>query len=533
MDAKIIQFDKILLENSIYGVPLIQRRYIWGKEEVNQLMDDIIVQAKNNLSKQYFLSTIIIREHDLIDLDGYKHVDLYEGQQRITTISLIYYALYLFLRDNPELTPPDLRSPKVLLKYVFLSLEDCLKTKINLNSSDKMDYMNILNEKFEGNNSHMYSMFKLIQKRINKTNYRHILTGLRKLKIVLIQLSPEDNADEIFNTVNTRGKSLSFIDELRNICLLNYDPEIQKEKYHSQWEPFYNSFTKYGFNKQHVDTEWVKGFVILHNIFRCEKGTRKNMIKYLRSCGNEVTMNLISEYTDILVTMIETSKHKKQISELVLISSLVGIIGVYLIEQAQKRGQINLQEENKLINLLTSMSIRSWIIGQKGIFNRMVDKMSKIISSNPLDLYQEIHQLFLHFETKYDLSNDKLIDKINSKVWINSKALIMLTLLETRLNVRCGNLHNMSLEHILPVKSVLNIEDDIKNRLGNLTILPLSENSRLSNSDFITKKEMEGGFNESTFMIDEYIKQQEQWGASQIEERTNLLAQSICDVWAL
>lgn len=533
MDAKIVKLDKLLHEYTVFGIPIIQRRFQWGKEQINQLMDDVIMKGKDNESRQYLLGTIIVRESEEMDLDGISYSILYEGQQRFISDSLIYYALYLFLQANPELIPKELGNPEVLLEYVFNDYENT-KTKLQLNSTDKVDYQKILAKEFEGNESHMYNMFKIIQKRINKTNYMYVLRGLRKLKVILTILGPEDDADEIFDTVNTRGKELSPIDQLRNVCLLNLEQNKQKEIYQNKWEPFYDSFIKYEFDK--MITDWSKGLSILHSIVRPEKANSSYIIKHFRSRDSLEAMDTILDYNNILINMIEKSKHKKQVSQLLKIESLSGIVGIYLIEQAQENEQITYHEMEHLIRLVTSYVVRSWIMGERRHIPILVWNLSSYILSNSLNLYQDILSLFKNNTRKWERfpSDNELMEILIKKEWKKNKdALIMLSLIENELNVRCGDLSRMSLEHILPIKDskIFNEELKIKRLLGNLTLIPAEENSRLSNNDFLAKKQMKGGFNESTFMIDEYIKQQNKWGEPEINERTKLLSQKILGLW--
>jgi hypothetical protein len=106
-------------------------------------------------------------------------------------------------------------------------------------------------------------------------------------------------------------------------------------------------------------------------------------------------------------------------------------------------------------------------------------------------------------------------------------------MLENKLNPRSGDLSNMTLEHICATQGIsLNKGDvDLKNTIGNVSLLPRSLNSKLSNLDFKTKKTMKNGFDESTLLIDEYLKEHEEFGEDQITERTILLSDDICKIW--
>lgn len=530
MKADVIKLDIILQENTILKCPVIQRLYCWNKEEVGQFLDDIILQGKNKRSSQYFIGQVIVRGEEILTLDGVSSYILIEGQQRFVTTSLIYFGLYLFYEKHPELLPKEIVNSEILLKYIYNNNNNT-KLKLKLNPSDQVDYQNILDKKFDGN-SHMCKMFRIIQKRINKTNHLKILVGLRKLKIVLISLHPEDDANLIFDTVNTRGKPLGFVDKLRNLCLLNLEPQIQEELYQNKWKPFYELFMKYQFDK--MLPAWVKGLGIWSYAGRPETYSTNNMIKYLRSYDPFEAIQLINDYDDMLISMMN-SEYSKEVSALMEIEAIPAVVGINLIKEACAKGLITESQLKSLVNGIVSYCVRSWIMGQKSNIQYLIYEISFCVKSQSFRIYEDISNLLSnHVGRKWEgiPSNKDIFNKLNMKEWRSYQAKHMLILLESNINSRCGNLEDMTVEHILPMKhDVCLTKQNIKQLLGNLTLLPLKDNSSLSNNTFSNKKHMKGGFDDSTLKIDEYIKQQETWGEPEIIQRTKILSQMICDTW--
>ena len=102
-----IDSDKILIKDVFkqwFRVPEYQRPYVWEKEEVADLLDDIAAAQQSSPTSQYFLGSIVFQSHDRQDAGGhaYKEHDLLDGQQRLTTC-LLLHAVARDLSTNAQL----------------------------------------------------------------------------------------------------------------------------------------------------------------------------------------------------------------------------------------------------------------------------------------------------------------------------------------------------------------------------------------------------------------------------------------------
>lgn len=102
-----IESDKILIKDVFkrwFRVPEYQRPYVWEKEEVADLLDDIAAAQQSSPTSQYFLGSIVFQSHDRQDAGGhaYKEHDLLDGQQRLTTC-LLLHAVARDLSTNTQL----------------------------------------------------------------------------------------------------------------------------------------------------------------------------------------------------------------------------------------------------------------------------------------------------------------------------------------------------------------------------------------------------------------------------------------------
>ena len=102
-----IESDKVLIREVFssfwFRVPDYQRAYVWGKDEISELIDDVNYASQHNPDGQYFLGSMVLRKATrTIDDVSFEEHELLDGQQRLTTLMLILACI----RDratNPQL----------------------------------------------------------------------------------------------------------------------------------------------------------------------------------------------------------------------------------------------------------------------------------------------------------------------------------------------------------------------------------------------------------------------------------------------
>ena len=84
------------------NIPIYQRKYNWSLDECKQLFEDIISIGKDENRKSYFIGSIVVKKDSEELLDPLAEVTLIDGQQRITTLTLIYCALCNYYKNIDE-----------------------------------------------------------------------------------------------------------------------------------------------------------------------------------------------------------------------------------------------------------------------------------------------------------------------------------------------------------------------------------------------------------------------------------------------
>jgi uncharacterized protein with ParB-like and HNH nuclease domain len=170
-----------------------------------------------------------------------------DGQQRLTTLSLLLVALSKALRDaNIE---GDISQRKINNYYIFNSEEQQdLRFKIVLTRNDKETFFSII----EGReypalfSYHMVENYKFFEEKIrdiNQITLNELYQGILKLIIVDISLDRNyDNPQLIFESLNSTGLDLSQADLIRNYMLMGLEQKEQDRIYNTYWHPMERSF---------------------------------------------------------------------------------------------------------------------------------------------------------------------------------------------------------------------------------------------------------------------------------------------------
>lgn len=190
-------------------------------------------------------------------LDPLAEVTLIDGQQRITTLTLIYCALCDYYKNANERLCHNIYGN-------YLVNHDLEKTnKLHLTKDDNESLKYIINSiitdkefKLTPDNSiNIYNNYEYFKKQINDDNVETIIKGLNKLIFVSVVLDQEDNPQLIFESLNSTGLELNKNDLIRNYILMGLDTKHQNELYENYWyeieqefknnEWFFDEFIRY------------------------------------------------------------------------------------------------------------------------------------------------------------------------------------------------------------------------------------------------------------------------------------------------
>jgi uncharacterized protein with ParB-like and HNH nuclease domain len=243
-------------QDVVYKVPRYQREYTWGKAQWENLFDDIF---ENNPG--YFLGSIICinTSDDALEVQTLEMVD---GQQRLTTLSLLFAAIYKFIRDQKDILEEDhlLELAKLKLKLVLKKSKAELRVIPQIQNNNQDDYKSILStigvtREYEtplhAGNRRLYRSFYYFQDRIMElieessngiNTMLEMLDKINKASMVKIEVGSHADAYTLFESLNNRGMPLTAIDLIKNKLLAHFDSVDpgNVDYYFEQWNKLLN-----------------------------------------------------------------------------------------------------------------------------------------------------------------------------------------------------------------------------------------------------------------------------------------------------
>ncbi len=564
MKANETKVDKFLATNeTTFAIPVYQRNYDWTLFQCKQLLHDIIETGKNDKTNAHFIGSIVYVHDDVYTASGLTELTIIDGQQRLTTITLIYIALYRLAKelDNQMLVN---RIQKTYLINEFATEEEKLKLKPTENNKEALRH--ILNtadgEEFKGY-SKIIENFDYFRSAINAENFEVIQRGLSKLIFVDIALDRQkDNPQRIFESLNSTGLELSQADLIRNYILMGLSRTNQDRIYKSYWEVIEKNAKDETLNKTRV-SEFIRDYLTLKNKEIPNKGDvyAKFKEKYPTSTIDELELvltelkSLVKYYNKLTNPKNEPDKLIR--TQLEYINRLeINVAFPFLMKVYE-------DFSNDIIDKATFISVLSTV--QSFTFRRFIlglptNALNKIF----MGLYDKVEPNNYLFSIQKSLlqrsgvqrfpRNTETINALKEKDVYNIKPKNRTYLLERLENFQNnepvaieGN-SDITIEHIFPQnpdpkwKIELGadeynlIKENYLNTIGNLTLS--GNNGKLSNKPFLDKKVMnvdgkEQGYNFSRLWLNRDLKEKTKWDKSEIEERANTISERFIKIWEL
>jgi len=242
-EAKFLSFIK---KSPQFVIPIYQRTYSWTERECRQLWDDIVRTGENDAISAHFVGSIVYIEKGLYQVTSQSPLLVIDGQQRLTTLSLLIAALAKALDKFSEGRQEPLEgfSPRKLRHYYLINPEeeDERHYKLILSQTDKDSLIAKVTGKSlpKDYSRRIIENYKFFEKWIAEYQDRLeiICKGIAKLMVVDISLSrDQDNPQLIFESMNSTGRELTQADLIRNFILMGLEPELQKQLYMNYWRP--------------------------------------------------------------------------------------------------------------------------------------------------------------------------------------------------------------------------------------------------------------------------------------------------------
>lgn len=250
MDANKASFlDLLGTANTQFVIPVYQRVYSWGERQCDDLWTDIMRAGIHGMP--HFVGSVLYIPESGSTLTGIKKMLLIDGQQRMTTLSLIIAALVEWLEEDEDRASflTDTRVSFLRKSYLFNN-DDLIgdsRYKLVLSQDDHDTLFSIVGDMAMPKDCSelIVENYKRFRTKVRERSFdaKTLWTGLRNIQIIDTSLDPAtDNAQLIFESMNSKGKPLTPIDLIRNYILMSLPNNEQTRLYEGYWHPIKQLF---------------------------------------------------------------------------------------------------------------------------------------------------------------------------------------------------------------------------------------------------------------------------------------------------
>ncbi|RHL47120.1 DUF262 domain-containing protein [Eubacterium ventriosum] len=551
MDATKGNIYSILNGNKQFLIPVYQRYYSWDIEQCKRLWNDIVDMQKKNKQGHFVGSIVNIAEQAMPT--GVQKYMIIDGQQRMTTLTLLLIALRDYSIDHPKDTSINfLRIDNMLLKNEYENGDE--RYKLLLTENDRDILINLIERKpiSENTVSRLLTNYSFFVEQIEKNELMpaEIYESIGKLQIVNITLDRAvDDAQAIFESLNSTGKELSESDLIRNYILMGLENNEQRYIYEHFWRPMELMF------------DYEKQGTIMDKFFRDYLTMKLIRIPKMDKVYEEFKLYHINcEFSSVADLCEDLLKYAKYYTDMVFVRNSNHEIKNLYADVKDLRMEVAfpflLKVHNdcseKVIteeNLIEILKIYISYVFRRSICDIPTNSLNKTFATLRNEIKQDDYMnsikafFVLRDDYKQFPNDDKFENAFCSRDIYNMRSRnYILSHLENYKNKAPIVIENYTIEHIMPQNTNLNDEwkkelgpnwKDVQKKylhtIGNLTLT--AYNSEMSDKPFIVKMEMEGGFKESALRLNSYLVKLTEWNENHIKERAKLLTDKAKQVW--
>lgn len=535
-----------------FVIPVYQRNYDWKIEHCRRLFSDIEEVIRDDRESHFFGSIVSKAERDVrVVIDG---------QQRITTTFLLLTALIVQVDAGKIAVDDEQLSERVRNEYLVDKYHKGeVKLKLKLVKDDQEAYRRLFSNVDDGliEDSNVTQNYRYFLRRLSETEYSadDILSGIERLMVIDITLGKEDDAQLIFESLNSTGLDLSEGDKIRNFILMGLDSDRQEQYYEQYWNPIEKNT---GFDVSSFVRDWLaartrqtptvkKVYAAFREYARkCDAGTQgllKEMLMYSKHYAAIRGAATGSQRIDAMlrrIRLLETS-----------------VVNPFLLNLLEYRSEGSI-DDGSVAQTLTSVEtyiFRRWACKVPA---NALNKVFETLHAETVRGIQEgatycevLNYVLLKKEGSGRMPSDSEFTRSLDErdfYHIQNNRLYLYDRLENgnsleRVNVVDGLRDDIfTVEHVMPQNLSSGWKDDLGsdyesihdtwvNRMANLTLT--GYNSQYSNKRFSEKRDAPNGFKDSGLRMNKFIASCETWGIEELETRTEQLKADFLRLWPL
>lgn len=550
----------LLKASSQFIVPIYQRLYSWTEAECAQLWDDVVRAGSTPALGAHFTGSIVYVAKGQSTNTSAEPDLIIDGQQRVTTVTLILAALAARLEALPEVErePWDGFSPKKIRNRYLMNADEEgeRRFKLILSQSDKDALIAVLQgvEPPADSVTRVIENYSFFERKLAdpSLSLAAVCRGLDKLVVVDVKLERGmDNPQLVFEAMNSTGKKLSQADLIRNYVLMDLRPKRQERLYSAYWRPMElefavaqeRQFDQFVRHYLTIKTGEIPRMGDIYDAFKDYAATFTrgdetidSLVIELRQYAHRYCAMALGKETD--PQLLRAFKDLDQVKADVVYPFLLEVYTDYEL------GILTREDVLHIVDLVTSYIFRRAVcrIPTNSLNKTFASFSSAVRKDRYLD---SVRHHFLSFKSyrRFPTDTEFTADLKTNDLYNFHRRSYFLRMLENHGRKERVTIEDYTIEHIMPQNDNLSAEwrsalgDDWQevqakylHTLGNLTLT--GYNSEYSDHPFIKKRDMEGGFRDSPLRLNKGLGQLETWSAGEIEDRAERLADDALKIWS-
>lgn len=557
-----------------YVVPLFQRPYVWSGPQWDQLWSDITeqCQARENTgsdqkSARFLGSIVVVREYEK-NLDKYTIID---GQQRITTISIILAVIRAFAKERG-------------LNELYGQISDFIRNSPRSGEGqyvvvptrvDKPSLFHIFDEDYSfEKDTRIIECFDFFWRKIDESSagdlnaLQQVIT--EDLCVVYIELDQGENPNQVFEALNCRGVPLEESDLIRNFFFAGLgsaaDAEIQ---YDLCWKPMEERFD----NRQEIISRFLRYFCMRSgNLIRTGEVFETIRRMYLGAEPARILSLLrdINRYSEYYIRILhpdegapgdrvdeDLRRHLIRIRVLGADSAAPFLMNCFSRAEGGEDGGMTRRDLVRVTEIIESYLLRRAVCGKTDLHDEEIFiRLCREIEPGAKDLPELVASFLAALDEPFRMPGDDEFDDHLRKSDLfhpgeeNAVAWIVLTGLEEYFSSQSSPAspaqqpdlfddgpQTEMIDHIMPCTATAWWQDHLGpdwqaihetqlHRLGNLTLT--MENPAIMVADFDTKK---AWYSLDNHLLNTTLRSVRIWRKFQIDQRSGVLAAFCRKIW--
>ncbi len=556
MKAIDFPFTKIINGTTQFVIPVFQRDYTWDAEtQCAQLWRDVLRASRTSGERGHFLGSIVyIATGD--SLAGFTRWMLIDGQQRLTTLTLLLAALRDHISETKWSGGENDPTPKRIDAYFLKNVQEegDREQKLVLRRHDQATLRAIVDGKEPPHEAsdHIRDNYNYFREQLSAIDPADVYRGIARLLIVDVALDRQtDDPQLIFESLNSTGVDLSQADLIRNFILMRLPDKEQTELYETYWSKIEALF---------LGSEWTfdafaRDYVALKT--EASKQEKAGEIYYAFRDFFPTLTEKSGGLDRALADMMRHARHYAAFSIgrdvsgergrlLAEIRRHVDVPAILVMRLLECRDHLNVLSEKdflEALRLIESYTVRRAICGYqtRSYWQIFANLAYGIGEQHPLN---DLKVALARQHENYRFPSDAEFERTLKEGDLYGLRICrhLLEGLENYDTKEPTDTAGYSIEHIMPQNERLrrgwremlgenwkDIQKTWVHRLGNLTLT--GYNSTYSDKDFAEKKTVDGGFSDSSVRLNKYVREQTVWTPREMSVRMDALAKRSLEVW--